>query len=148
MARSSILLLALANSHSHGHHGHAVDYTHYVDELWTNVNYDHDTLHFTTVELHDFLVFADTNKDGSITRHEYVTAATKDAPDLTAFSHGLFDTFDANNDHHLTLDDTTALYDRMDSDGDGFITKPEFYTFWTNVLTSLAHTHGNGNLLG
>ncbi|XP_033732669.1 uncharacterized protein LOC117322050 [Pecten maximus] len=157
MAMSPLLLLALcfpsvlcANTHNHGHHHEqtAAAYTHYVDELWTNVNYDYDTTHFSRVELHDFFVFADTNKDGTITRHEYVTAATKNAPDLTEFTHGLFDTFDANGDHHLTLYDTEALYNRMDADGDAFITKAEFYTFWTNVLNSLAHTHGNGHLLG
>ncbi|XP_060071897.1 uncharacterized protein LOC132551772 [Ylistrum balloti] len=153
MSVSSILLLALCVplvlcANNHGHHNHHVDYTHYIDELWNEVNYDLDTQHFSRVELHDFLVFADSNKDGTITRHEYVTAATKDAHDLTDFTNGLFNTFDANGDHHLTLSDTTALYNRMDADGDALITKPEFYSFWTAVLTSLAHTHGHGHLLG
>ncbi|XP_069121385.1 uncharacterized protein [Argopecten irradians] len=148
-----LLCVPLVLCATHGNHGHhhgqtTTDYTHYVDELWNNVNYDHDTAHFSKVELHDFFVFADTNKDGTITRHEYVTAATKDAPDLFEFSHGLFDNFDANGDHHLDLQDTTALYNRMDTDGDGFITKTEFYAYWTQILNSLAHTHGNGHLLG
>ncbi|XP_062596777.1 uncharacterized protein LOC134258262 isoform X2 [Saccostrea cucullata] len=154
MTMHSIVLLVLMTSatgfsQNHGH-GHSEltepQYQQHIQELWTASNYDNNDV-FSMVELHDVFAHYDTNRDGQITRHEYTTFIGSQAPDLLSYAHALYDIYDANGDHHLRLADFDALYAKMDMDGDGTVSKADFFSFWHQTLVANAHLHGHGQHL-
>eukprot|EP00105_Crassostrea_gigas_P022544 XP_011442108.1 PREDICTED: uncharacterized protein LOC105338608 [Crassostrea gigas] len=148
---SSLLVILGASTtiycQNHGHHELTeAQYQQHITELWRGSNYDNNDI-LSLVELHDVFVHYDTNKDGTITRHEYTNLISSQAPDLSSYAHALYDIYDANGDHHLGMQDLDALYSKMDSDGDGTVSKTDFYTFWNQTLHALAHLHGHGQHL-
>jgi hypothetical protein len=80
--------------------------------------------------------FKDFDRDGngSVSRDEWVEnfmqqfGATNDQA-LTAFKN-----LDAAGAGEILLDDLIRLFGRMDSDGNGSVTKEEFFEFWVGLL--------------
>nr|XP_022324518.1 uncharacterized protein LOC111125235 [Crassostrea virginica] len=150
MILSAILILLTSTTVFSQNHGHQepteAQYQQYITELWTASNYDNNDV-FSLIELHDVFVHYDTNRDGTITRHEYTNYIGSQVPDLLSFAHALYDIYDANGDHHLGAQDLDVLYKKMDIDGDGTVSKTDFFTFWNQTLHAHAHLHGHGQHL-
>eukprot|EP00916_Digyalum_oweni_P000133 GHVL01000183.1.p1 GENE.GHVL01000183.1~~GHVL01000183.1.p1 ORF type:complete len:146 (+),score=7.23 GHVL01000183.1:75-512(+) len=79
------------------------------------------------------------NPDGIVTREEYVKYQTRHDPELDGLSHELYNVYDVNNDHRLTMDDYDGFYRQMDMDTDDSVTEPEFTTYWTKLFNSVKH---------
>lgn len=76
----------------------------------------------------------DGNGDGSVSQDEWVENFVKQfgaTPDqaLTAFRN-----LDSTGGGEISLDDLRRLFGRMDIDGNGSVTKDEFFEFWTKLL--------------
>ncbi len=72
--------------------------------------------------MHGILKQADANKDGKITKAEFLAASTKRAE--KRFAH-----MDANGDGVLDEKDHQAHFDKMDADHNGSISRDEFTAF-------------------
>ncbi|XP_052674733.1 uncharacterized protein LOC128156586 [Crassostrea angulata] len=138
-----------AYSQNHGHHEGLTEdqYQEHIDKYWTSSNTDNDDV-LSVAELHTILAYYDLNNDGTITRHEYTTFLSAQTPELLSYAHALYDIYDADGDHHLGMQDLDKLYAKMDIDGDGTVSKTDFYNFWNQILHDLAHLHGHGHHLG
>jgi len=86
----------------------------------------------------------DRDNDGKISRYEYTSHVDQNSPSLHAFSHGLYDIYDVDNDDVLELHDFESFFKLMDANGDGAVVEPEYVRYWIILLEALEHLHGGG----
>ncbi|KAK7089832.1 hypothetical protein V1264_024429 [Littorina saxatilis] len=62
-------------------------------------------------------------------------------PTLAIVANGLFLEFDADHSGHIDMSDMNALYSRMDLNKDTSVSRNEFETYMTEVMTVLVILH-------
>uniref|UniRef100_A0A2C9KN49 EF-hand domain-containing protein n=1 Tax=Biomphalaria glabrata TaxID=6526 RepID=A0A2C9KN49_BIOGL len=83
----------------------------------------------------------DTDRNGRVSRTEYMTYLSQHTPSLAALHDALFDIYDVDNDHILDHHDYDNFFGLMDGNGDGFVSHFEYVRYWTILLQDLEHLH-------
>ncbi|XP_052790898.1 uncharacterized protein LOC128224857 [Mya arenaria] len=91
----------------------------------------------------------DTNGDGKESRHEYTTLICASNPALYQISHYLYDEYDVDGNHQLSLVDYEGFHAKMDTNKDGLLNKEEFVIFWHDLFVRIEtvgnHQHGQSH---
>ncbi|KAI8783362.1 hypothetical protein BgiMline_023541 [Biomphalaria glabrata] len=91
----------------------------------------------------NFLDF-DGDRNGRVSRTEYMNYVMLHEPQLNLLHDSLFDLYDVDNDHILDKHDYDNFYALMDGDGNGLVSHFEYVRYWTILLTDLEHLHNFG----
>ncbi|PVD21634.1 hypothetical protein C0Q70_17433 [Pomacea canaliculata] len=79
--------------------------------------------------------------NGTIERSEFEENFDMQEPSLALLAHGLFIEFDADKSGHINMADLLNLYNRIDLNNDGSVSKQEFIQYFSEVLTVVAIVH-------
>ncbi|XP_046370404.2 visinin-like protein 1 [Haliotis rufescens] len=107
-----------------------------TENLWKTLDYNHNGK-FDRDDVQTFLHDYDTDGDGEVTRVEFDFHWGMTEPTLNIVGHGLFLEYDDDQSGIVTSSDLDALYNRMDQNDDGNVSKGEFKTYYTELLTVL-----------
>ncbi|XP_071096294.1 calcium-binding protein 1-like isoform X2 [Haliotis cracherodii] len=107
-----------------------------TEKLWTEFDYNNDGK-FGRDDVQKFIHDYDTNGDGEVTRDEFDFHWGVTEPTLNIVGHGLFLEYDDDQSGVVTSSDLDALYNRMDQDDDGKVSKHEFKAYYKQLLTVL-----------
>ncbi|XP_071096292.1 visinin-like protein 1 [Haliotis cracherodii] len=116
------------------------EWVHYVnqetDNLWKTLDYNHNGK-FDRADVQTFLHDYDTDGDGEVSRTEFDFHWGVTEPTLNIVGQGLFLEYDDDQSGIVTSSDLDALYNRMDQNDDGDVSKGEFKIYYTELLTVL-----------
>ncbi|XP_069122029.1 uncharacterized protein [Argopecten irradians] len=119
------------------------DFTQMATELFTTTDLNGD-LEVSRTEIESSFTKYDENGDGRVSRVEFMDFVDRYTPDLHDLGRELYIDYDSNQDHHIDLADFEAYFNKLDTSGDGRVTKDEFVNYWSKLMAATAHLHPVG----
>ncbi|XP_033762861.1 polcalcin Cup a 4-like isoform X2 [Pecten maximus] len=98
-------------------------------------------MEITRTEIESSFTKYDENGDGRVSRVEYMDFVDRYTPHLHALGQELYNDYDINKDHHIDLNDFEAYFTKLDTSGDGRVSKDEFVSYWVKVMVATSHLH-------
>ncbi|XP_060065779.1 uncharacterized protein LOC132546101 [Ylistrum balloti] len=116
-----------------------------VDALWNSV--DHDSSgNLEESDLENIFDQYDDNNDKQISQTEFLTHFVGHQQNLDIIAQGLYYELDMDNDSEITGSDLQRYFEKIDTNDDNSIEKPEFETFFRDTLTLLFVLQYEGHL--
>ncbi|KAL3871812.1 hypothetical protein ACJMK2_039784 [Sinanodonta woodiana] len=112
--------------------------------MFVNNDLNHDG-YFTLDEVHLTFALCDSNHDGRVSRHEYMSYVDLHTPTLHDLSHALYDDYDVDHDNHLDEHDFQNFFNLMDTDKDHRVSALEWEQYWVNQFIKYEHLHLHGH---
>merc|ERR1712179_317076 len=109
---------------------------HIVGHMWTSMDYNKDGT-FGRDDLDHFIHSYDTDRNGHVSRLEFLAHWNKDDPQLSMVGEGLMMEMDSNQDHVIDSKDLDEFHNRIDTDQNGTVDKAEFEAYFQQLLTLL-----------
>ncbi|XP_067660852.1 uncharacterized protein [Haliotis asinina] len=107
-----------------------------TERLWQTFDFNNNGK-FDRSDVQTFIHDYDTDGDDEVTRAEFDFHWGVTEPTLNIVGHGLFLEYDDDQNGVVTSSDLDALYNRMDHDDDGTVSKHEFKNYYKQLLTVL-----------
>ncbi|CAL1537173.1 unnamed protein product [Lymnaea stagnalis] len=116
-----------------------------VDSQLTSDHHDHFNMVFMEADkdnngildksefINSFTVY-DGNKDGTVTKKEYMDHNTVVMPEHLMIVDPMFDKYDMDRNGQLNISDYQKFYPLMDANNDNLVTEQEFHNYWVSVF--------------